>query len=234
MARYRARLLVLTLLVAACGDDFVEGTGGATDSDGSTNATSGGPTSGTMTGIDMMTMDADSNTESDTTTGTGSSDSLTTTTGDPDTTTTGDPDTPTGETDTDTGGPTCDSNDDCDDTLACNGEETCVANTCQPGTPVACDDGVDCTADACDEEAGGVCVSVAQDSNCSNGVFCDGAEVCDALQGCQPGTAVTCDDMQACTVDACDEDLDACGFTPDDDFCSDGVACNGAEVCSAG
>ncbi|OWY63863.1 hypothetical protein B7486_50555, partial [cyanobacterium TDX16] len=43
---------------------------------------------------------------------------------------------------------------DCDDGDACNGAETCVAGTCQPGTPLVCDDGNACTDDTCDPMLG--------------------------------------------------------------------------------
>jgi hypothetical protein len=235
-------LLLLTALgVFGCADDFVEGSSaGDSDSDGSTGvSTSNGP-SGSMTAIDMMTMDADSNSGSDSTTGASMSDSQSTSSGETTTTDPTDGDTTTGsggETESDTGTGTgempCDSDELCDDTLVCNGAETCVGGECQPGTPVACDDGIDCTVDACDENAGGVCAFLPQDSACSNDVFCDGAEVCDPDQGCLPGTAVSCDDDQECTVDTCDEDANACAFTPDHDSCQNGTACDGAEVCSA-
>ncbi len=41
----------------------------------------------------------------------------------------------------------------CEDTLYCNGAETCntVTGLCEPGTPPSCDDGVACTTDACTE-----------------------------------------------------------------------------------
>src|SRR5688572_13411932 len=45
---------------------------------------------------------------------------------------------------------------DCDDGVSCNGAETCSAGTCRPSpAPLSCDDGLDCTADSCDEVAGG-------------------------------------------------------------------------------
>ena len=49
----------------------------------------------------------------------------------------------------------CFSDGDCDDGVYCNGVETCVAYTCQPGTPVDCpDDGLFCNGDEfCDEDA---------------------------------------------------------------------------------
>ena len=42
---------------------------------------------------------------------------------------------------------------DCDDGLFCNGAEACDADLgCVAGTAPACDDGLACTTDACDEE----------------------------------------------------------------------------------
>ena len=45
----------------------------------------------------------------------------------------------------------CTRNGVCDDGVFCNGEERCVEGTCAAGEPVACDDGVGCTTDSCDE-----------------------------------------------------------------------------------
>ena len=45
----------------------------------------------------------------------------------------------------------CVSDNDCSDNLFCNGNETCIAGTCQAGTPPAVDDNVSCTNDGCDE-----------------------------------------------------------------------------------
>jgi hypothetical protein len=39
----------------------------------------------------------------------------------------------------------------CSDGTYCNGMETCQSGTCVPGTGVACSDGIECTADRCDE-----------------------------------------------------------------------------------
>src|SRR5262249_33146577 len=55
----------------------------------------------------------------------------------------------------------CTSNADCDDASVCNGQETCVNNSCTSGTPLVCDDGN----------------------------ACNGIETCDPLLGCQPGPA---------------------------------------------
>ena len=127
----------------------------------------------------------------------------------------------------------CNVDPDCDDGLSCNGAETCVAGTCQAGTPVDCDDGVSCTEDSCNEGTDS-CDNVTNNGNCGNGVFCDGAETCDAGLGCQAGTPVDCDDSFACTADSCNEGTDTCDHVTNDASCDDGAFCNGAETCDAG
>lgn len=98
----------------------------------------------------------------------------------------------------------------CDDTLYCNGAETCDAiNDCQAGTPPVVDDGVSCTNDSCDED-NDVVVNAPDDANCDDGLFCNGAETCDAALDCQAGEEPDCDDSDFCTFDSCDEDGDAC------------------------
>ena len=140
----------------------------------------------------------------------------------------------------------------CDDTLFCNGSETCDAiNDCQPGGD-PCDDLVGCTNDSCDELLDS-CTNAPIDANCAdNGLFCDGVEVCDAVNDCvstgDPCAAGAfcnetsdlcdecsidgdCDDLVACTDDTCV--AGSCVFTPNDVNCTDGLFCNGAEVCDA-
>ncbi|MCH8879766.1 MAG: S8 family serine peptidase [Planctomycetes bacterium] len=112
----------------------------------------------------------------------------------------------------------------CDSGLFCDGVETCdPAAGCQAGTPVDCNDGVACTVDSCDE-ATDSCDNITDDGACDNGLFCDGAETCDAVLGCQAGSG-PCDDGVACTVDICDEDFDICSNPPDDTLCDDGDPC---------
>ena len=121
---------------------------------------------------------------------------------------------------------------DCDDGAYCNGDETCnvPSGTCQAGTPVACDDDVACTDDACNE-ATDSCDFTVNDGNCDNGAFCDGAETCDPVNDCQVGTPVVCDDGVACTDDACNETTDSCDNAPNDANCDNGAFCDGAETC---
>jgi len=121
----------------------------------------------------------------------------------------------------------------CDDGLWCNGAETCHATLdCQSGTAPNCNDGVGCTDDACNE-ATDSCDNVANDANCDNGLWCDGAETCDALLDCQAGTAPNCNDAIGCTADSCNEGTDSCDNVPNNAACDDGLFCNGAETCDA-
>jgi len=91
-----------------------------------------------------------------------------------------------------------------------------------------CDDGIDCTREACDPILAG-CVFTPDDSLCDDGLFCTGIETCDPISGCQPGLPPDCNDNDLCTVDTCDTLTDACahelidqdgdGFCDDDDTC---------------
>ena len=96
---------------------------------------------------------------------------------------------------------------DCGDGRFCNGDEICDAvRGCLPGTPPSCSDGVACTDDACNP-ATDTCVNTPIDARCDDGQFCNGAERCLGMAGCQPGTPPTCDDGLACTLDTCDPAL---------------------------
>ena len=124
----------------------------------------------------------------------------------------------------------CATDADCDDGLFCNGNETCLAGGCAGGQPMDCDDGQACTIDSCDELAD-TCAQTPDDGACDNGLWCDGPETCDVLNGCQDGAAPDCDDLVGCTSDSCDEDADACANTADDGACDNGAWCDGAETC---
>jgi len=110
----------------------------------------------------------------------------------------------------------CTVNADCDDDLFCNGAETCLDNVCQAGTPPDCDDGVDCTVDSCNEDTD-ACDNTPDDGECDDGLFCNGAETCDAILDCVAG------------VEPCDDPLDC---DEDNDQCDDGPALLPAELLS--
>ncbi|MFQ5876438.1 MAG: hypothetical protein ACE5JH_01915 [Acidobacteriota bacterium] len=100
----------------------------------------------------------------------------------------------------------CASDADCDDGLFCNGGETCEAGTgrCLAGIPPAVDDAIDCTVDFCEEDLDAI-VHSPSDARCDDGLFCNGAEICDAASGCTAGTA------PCAPGEACDEEEDRCG-----------------------
>jgi len=98
----------------------------------------------------------------------------------------------------------------CNDGQFCNGREVCAPfRGCLFASFPACDDGVACTLDTCNE-ATDTCAHTAENRLCSNEQFCDGTEICHATQGCKPGTPPTCDDALACTVDFCSPATNAC------------------------
>ena len=129
-----------------------------------------------------------------------------------------------------TAGPECVVDADCSDGTYCNGAEVCNAGSCEAGTAITCDDGVACTVDSCNEGTDS-CDFTTDDNFCSNGLFCDGAETCDAVNGCQAGTAPNCDDGVNCTIDSCNEGTDSCDNTADHGVCTNGLFCDGNEVC---
>jgi RHS repeat-associated protein len=94
----------------------------------------------------------------------------------------------------------------CSDGNACNGLESCdAAAECQPGTPVAVDDGDPCTSDTCDPATGAVSHAPAPAGTpCPDADKCNGEERCDGMGKCVAGPPPLLDDGDACTVDQCD------------------------------
>jgi hypothetical protein len=100
----------------------------------------------------------------------------------------------------------------CDDGLFCTGEESCDPSVGCVSTGFPCGDGVGCTRDTCSEGFG--CESVADDSLCNDGLFCNGSESCDSGLGCRgsgdpcPGPD-TCDEGGNQCIPACFTDTNA-------------------------
>ena len=105
----------------------------------------------------------------------------------------------------------------CDDGDPCTAGDTCAGGACQPGPDTPdCDDGNDCTDDACDSATGG-CVHTPS-----------------TAPGCCEADA-DCDDANPCTADTCDPDDGSCanvavGGAP----CDDGDACTLEDACDDG
>ena len=86
---------------------------------------------------------------------------------------------------------------------ACNGDEVCQGDACGAGDAPDCDDKNPCTTDTCDQAKGCQHAAAADGLACSDGDLCNGDEAC--LAGaCAAGTALDCDDQDACTTDSCD------------------------------
>jgi hypothetical protein len=58
---------------------------------------------------------------------------------------------------------------------------------------------------------------------------CNGVETCDPGVGCMDGSALDCDDGNACTIDSCAAEG---GCLNESIVCDDGDACNGVETCN--
>jgi hypothetical protein len=95
-----------------------------------------------------------------------------------------------------------------------------------------CDDGLFCNgAETCNA---GIC-EAGTPPTCDDGLFCNGAETCnEGTDSCDAGTPPTCDDGAFCNgTESCNEGTDSCdaGTPP---VCDDGTFCNGAETCNEG
>jgi len=149
----------------------------------------------------------------------------------------------------------CESNEECDDGIFCNGAETCDGCYCHSATVGPCDDSVYCTEDICTEETKECqntpnhslcdedefcdpslgCVprpACTTDEECIDSYICNGTEYCDTDLGiCMPGTPLDCSDSFRCTEDICSESQGGCVHTPSDSLCTgDGLFCT-VETC---
>ncbi len=140
-------------------------------------------------------------------------------------------------------GRACELDADCDDGVFCNGIETCVNESCQPGTDP-------CPGQMC-SEASAACVECLMDEHCDDDAFCNGPESCNPDGDCEPGLEPCvdfphcdeagdsclacigdgdCDDANPCTDDTCV--ANECLFTANEgNSCDDGLYCNGPEEC---
>ena len=78
-----------------------------------------------------------------------------------------------------------------------------------------CDDGIKCTYDSCDHGAGR-CLNVPDGTQCQDGIYCDGQELCVPGHGCEPGTVVSCDNGDSCQIATCVEASKSCTYVERD------------------
>ncbi len=145
--------------------------------------------------------------------------------------------------------PQCGSDADCDDGVFCNGAETCAPEDAASdglgcvavGAETFLDDGIDCTADLCDE-------TTASQIHDASGCECQDDGTCEAIHTgpcvlgaiCQGGvcsvtladTGTPCEDTIPCTRDTACDDAGACVGVEDHTVCDDQTYCNGEERCA--
>jgi len=115
--------------------------------------------------------------------------------------------------------------------FACNLDDQCVAGqtcqdgVCQGGVEINCQDGIACTVDTCEPEAG--CLHTPSDELCDDGLPCT-MDLCDGVLGCVPGPDdLACDDGNVCTEDSC-----LAGIGCQHDAVEDGLACDDSNLCT--
>ncbi len=117
----------------------------------------------------------------------------------------------------------------CSDNSICTTEDKCVAGECV-GTPVDCNDNLECTQDLCSEA-----------NYCYHRPYygpCNDANACTENDSCATGTCIgvefTCNDNNSCTTDFCDINT-GCGATKLSGIkCDDGDSCTKADTCANG
>lgn len=120
----------------------------------------------------------------------------------------------------------------CDDGNACTINTVCVFGRCV-GEPLNCDDGIDCSIDACDPVSG--CTHDADHGACDDGDACSTDRCTES--GCDNSTApdythcgrFECTGASLCLGGICTFFADLEGFP-----CDDGDACTQGEVCADG
>jgi hypothetical protein len=125
-------------------------------------------------------------------------------------------------------------NEQCDDGGTANGD--CCSSTCQfEANGGACtDDGNACTNDQCDGAGG--CTHPNNTAPCTDGVFCNGPDVCGG-GACSQHAGDPCPGPNGdgnCS-ESCDETGDTCTAPdPNGASCDDALFCNGTDTCDAG
>jgi hypothetical protein len=120
-----------------------------------------------------------------------------------------------------------------DEGSPCSDGNACTADSCKGAGGCAhadisgqCNDGNPCTDDSCDPAGKGTgptkgCINATNKVPCTDANACTSGDVC--TSGACKGEAVTCDDSNPCTDDACDK-VKGCTFTPNKKPCDDSNA----------
>jgi hypothetical protein len=126
----------------------------------------------------------------------------------------------------------------CSDGLFCNGADTCSGGNCtaHAGSPCPGPDGDGNCTESCDESADACTMADPNGSACSDGLFCNGADTCNAGScAAHAGNPCPRPDGDGNCAESCDEAGDACTQAdPNGSACNDGLFCNGTDSCSGG
>jgi len=120
----------------------------------------------------------------------------------------------------------------CDDGLWCNGTDACSAGSCSIHSGRNCDDHNICTDDSCSEDDD-LCEYVNNTAPCDDGIFCNGADICQE-GACSDHSGMNCDDSDICTVDSCNESQKLCEHVVDSGQCPPSAIATGAAGESGG
>jgi len=117
--------------------------------------------------------------------------------------------------------------DPCDDGNQCTSEDLCIMGVCKGTGATDCDDLNPCTYDTCLPSGG--CDYAPVSGACNDGDLCTIYDSCD--EGvCVGGTPKTCDDLNTCTADDCQDGM--CTHLPlSGSSCSDGNLCTINDTC---
>ncbi|MEE2778951.1 MAG: hypothetical protein VYE15_00405, partial [Myxococcota bacterium] len=118
----------------------------------------------------------------------------------------------------------------CNDLDVCTTVDICAGGTCVGGNTLACDDQNPCTEDLCQPGFG--CVHTPTDGDCDDQNPCSVGDQC-ASGVCMPGSALLCDDTNPCTDDLCEPDT-GCTHGVNQAPCDDGSACTINDTCDGG
>jgi hypothetical protein len=126
----------------------------------------------------------------------------------------------------------------CSDGQFCNGADMCGGGTCSvhAGDPCPGPDGDGNCAESCDEGSDTCTAPDPNGSTCTDGLFCNGADVCGGgTCSVHAGDPCPGPDGDGNCAESCDEGSDTCTAPdPNGSTCTDGLFCNGADVCGGG
>jgi len=126
----------------------------------------------------------------------------------------------------------------CNDSLFCNGADTCNGGSCSihPGDPCPGPDGDGNCSESCNETNDNCLLADPNGSACTDGLFCNGTDTCGGGT-CSVHTGSPCPgpDGDGNCAESCNETNDNClASDPNNSACIDGVFCNGTDACSGG